>query len=242
MKHLIFFIVALIGFWSCEEVENKKNNDYSIKNEIELPTDSPRGLAYDGSFLWYSDDSLNTLNKITNSGKILKTISLKKCRLTSFDFQDNYIWCINDTTVLHDTTISHYPFSCIYKLSLTGKKLDSILLRGYTNAQRPEFTGLTTNNKTIYGTTNQGYSSHLYRININNKERKFLHYHFFSGLTCKDDTIYCVNGNSVVPLDSSYQTLDEKIIEVDFSGTDATFVNKDLWVCNRKQNKLVKIH
>lgn len=73
-----------------------------------------------------SDVKLIDLVLPKSYGMILKTIDLHDCRITGFEFQDDYIWCINDTTVLYDTTISHYPFSCIYKYSKIGEQLDTI--------------------------------------------------------------------------------------------------------------------
>ncbi len=96
----VFFLI--IGIYSCDKPEESTNN-YSNIFEIILPTDSPRGLAYDGDFLWYSDDSLNTINKISSNGNILETISITNCSLTGFEFHNNSIWCINDKTVLFDS-------------------------------------------------------------------------------------------------------------------------------------------
>ena len=88
---IILGIIILIGFQSCEKDDDNLNNDYSIKSEITLPTDSPRGLAFDGEYLWYSDDSNNSLNKISNNGTILKTIDLNNCKITGFEFSVVFI-------------------------------------------------------------------------------------------------------------------------------------------------------
>ncbi len=104
---LLLIVIISICIYSCEK-SNEEDDNYSNVSEINIPTDSPRGLAFDGEYLWYSDDSLQCLNKISNNGSILKTIQLTDCKITGFDFYDNYIWCINDTTVQYDTTISHY--------------------------------------------------------------------------------------------------------------------------------------
>jgi len=247
MRHieLLLIVFLFIGFYSCEKSDEQDEN-YGNVSEINIPTDSPRGLAFDGNYLWYSDDSLKCLYKISNNGSILKTIQMTDCKLTGFDFYDNCIWCINDTTVLYDTTISHYPFSCIYKLSLTGEKLDSILVQASVNPQKPEFLGLTVNNSMIYGSSNQGWSSCLYRIDLESKEKTFLQYHYLTGLTTKNDTIYGIdrsylNKNRIAPFDSDYQLIDDKVIEINFQATDLVFVNNDLWICDREERKLKKI-
>lgn len=180
MRHikLLLIVFLVIGIYSCEK-SNEQINDYHNVNVIDLPTVSPRGLAFDGNYLWYSDDSLNCLYKISSKGSILKTIKVTNCKITGFDFYANFVWCIQDATILYDTTISHYPFSCIYKLSLAGEKLDSIL-QASINPQKPEFLGLTINNSTIYGSSNQGYSSCLYKIDIESNEKTFLQYHYLT--------------------------------------------------------------
>ncbi|SHJ49917.1 hypothetical protein SAMN05444280_12122 [Tangfeifania diversioriginum] len=48
---IILGIIILISFQSCEKDDDILENDYSIKSEITLPTDSPRGLAFDGEYL-----------------------------------------------------------------------------------------------------------------------------------------------------------------------------------------------
>lgn len=247
MRQIGLLIIVILSalIYSCENSIEEKYN-YSNVSEIKIPTDSPRGLAFDGEYLWYSDDSLQSLNKISKNGSILKTIQLADCKITGFDFYDNYIWCINDVTVQYDTTISHYPFSCIYKLSLAGEKLDSILVQASVNPQRPEFLGLTVCNSTIYGSTNQGWSSCLYKIDLNSKEKTFLQYHYLTGLTTKNDTIYGIdrshlNINRIASFDSDYKVIEDKVIEINFQASDLVFINNDLWVCDRGERKLKKI-
>jgi len=246
MRHikLILIVFLVTGIYSCEKSIEQINDYYNV-NVIDLPTVSPRGLAFDGNYLWYSDDSLNCLYKISSKGSILKTIKVTNCKITGFDFYDNFIWCINDTTVFYDTTISHYPFSCIYKLSLAGEKLDSIL-QASINPQKPEFLGLTINNSTIYGSSNQGYGSCLYKIDIESNEKTFLQYHYLTGLTVKNDTLYGIdrghlNLNRIGPFDSYYQIIEDKVIEINFQATDLVFVNNDLWICDREKRQLKKI-
>jgi hypothetical protein len=248
MRHIeiiILFVFLMLGINSCEK-SDQGDNTYSDLNEIDIPTDSPRGLAFDGNYLWYSDDSLNCLYKISNTGSILRTVKINKCKVTGFDFYESCIWCINDTTVLNDTTISHYPFSCIYKLTLTGEKMDSILIEGSVNPQRPEFIGMTVCGSKIYGSTNQGWSSCLYEINLTSKEKIFLQYHNLTGLTTKNDTIYgidrsYINKNRIAPFDSDHQIIEDKVIEISFQATDLVFINNDLWVCDREAKKLKRI-
>ena len=246
MRQSIILLIVMISFWACEKAGNEKNNDYSTKNEIILPTDSPRGLAFDGEYLWYSDDLEQSLYKISSNGDILIKVDLNDCHITGFDFYNDFIWCMNDTTVLYDTTISHYPFSCIYKLSLAGEKLDSILIQASVNPQRPEFLGITICDSKIYGSTNQGYSSCLYSVDFENEEKTFLQYHYLTGLTTKNDSIYGIdrshlNKNRIAPFDLNYQLIEDKVIEISFQATDLVFVNTDLWVCNREERKLKKI-
>ena len=247
MRHIKLFLIVflVIGIYSCEKSTDQVG-DYNNVDVIDLPTASPRGLAFDGNYLWYSDDSLNCFYKISNTGNILKTIKVTNCKITGFDFYDNFIWCIHDTTVLYDTTVSHYPYSCMYKLSLAGEKLDSILVQASGNPQRPEFIGLTINNSTIFGSSNQGYSSCLYKIDIESNEKTFLQYHRLSGLTTKNDTLYGIdrsqaNIDRITPFDTDYQIIEDKAIEISFQATDLVFVNNDLWVCDRKERKLKKI-
>lgn len=246
MRYIKHYIIALvIGLFSCEQSDDVKNNYWNV-SEISLLTNSPRGLAYDGDYLWYSDDSLNTLNKISSDGSILESIELTDCNITGFDFYDSYIWCINDMTVLYDTIVSHYPFLCIFKLSLAGEKLDSILLQASVNQQKPEFIGLSVSKSTIFGSTNQGWSSCIYKIDLGSKEKTFLQYHYLLGLTTKNDTLFGIdrshlNINRIAPFDSDYQIIDDKVIEIDFQATDLAFINNDLWVCNKPGRRLMKI-
>lgn len=243
--NLLALIILFSLIISCEK-SDEKDNDYDNESVIDLPTDSPRGLAYDGNYLWYSDDSLDCLYKISEKGDILKTISLSNSDITGFEFYNNHIWCINDTTVFYDTTISHYPFSCIYELSMEGDKLDSVLIQASGNPQKPEFLGLTVFNSNLYGTTNQGYSSHIYKIDLNSKEKLFLQYQYLSGLTVHNDTIYVIdksqaNMDRIVPLDNDCNLIEIKAIEINFQATDLAYFNNHIWVCVSQEKKLKKI-
>lgn len=243
---IILGLIVLIGFQSCEKNNDTSDNDYSSKNKILLPTDSPRGLAFDGEYLWYSDDSNNSINKISSNGTILKTIDLKDCIITGFEFYDNFIWCINDTTVLNDTTISYFPFSCIYKYSKTGERIDSILIQASVNPKRPEFLGITINDSKIFCSSNQGYSSCLYSIDFENGEMTSLQYHFLTGLTIHNDTIFAIDksyshNNRIVCFDSEYKTIDDKTMDIEYVACDLAFANNDLWICDRENKILRKI-
>lgn len=245
-QFIILGFIVLIGLQSCEKNNDNLDNDYSSKNEIKLPTDSPRGLAFDGEYLWYSDDSNNSLHKLSSNGTILETIDLNDCKITGFEFYDNHIWCINDTTVLNDTTISHYPFSCIYKCSKNGERIDSILIQASVNPERPEFLGITINDSKIFGSTNQGWSSCLYSIDFENKEKIMLQYHYLTGLTTHNDTIFAVdksniNKNRIVCFDSEYKIIENKAIDIEYVASDLAFVNNDLWICDRENKILRKI-
>jgi len=245
LTELLLFVSLAIWIYSCEK-SNEPEVDYSSISEINLPTSSPRGLAFDGKYLWYSDDSLNCLYRISEYGDILKTIQMPSCRLTGFDFQDGNIWCINDKTIGHETvTQARYPLSCIYKISLAGKKLDTILIQ-HAGEIRPIFLGLTITQSTIYGSTNQGYSSHLYKIDLENEQNTWLRYCFFSGLTVKNDTIFAIDvahvfDTKIGPLDPDYKIIEDKAIIIDFRVTDLVFINNDLWVCDREEIKLKRI-
>lgn len=241
---IIYFLFALF-LYSCEST-SETPKDYSDVTEIDLPTDSPRGLAFDGNFLWYSDDSLKCLFKVSYQGKIIDTISLENCHPTGFDFWDGQIWCINDSTVLRDTLISHYPFSCIYRLSLTGEILDSILLEGSVNPVKPEFPGLAVCDSSIYISTNQGWSSALYRIDPRTGKSTFLQYCNFIGLTARSDTLYGIDISYrdrclIGPLDGDYALIYEKLIEPGYKVTDLAFIEDDLWVCDRDSKKLKRL-
>ncbi len=242
---LLFFSLFTIVIYSCEK-PNEQVVNYSNVSEITLPTNSPWGLAFDGKYLWYSDDSLNCLNKISDNGEILKTIQIPGCRFTDFDFLNGYIWCINDTTVGHESeTEAHYPLSCIYKLSLVGKKLDSILLI-HPKSKRPIFVGMTIKDSTIYGSTNLGWSSDLYKIDLKSKKVTAIRYCILNGLTTKNDTIYVVDiqhiyKTRIAPLDIDYNIIEDKAIELSFRATGLVFINNDLWVCDRQERKLKKI-
>lgn len=189
---IVFVFLLIIGSNSCDIIE-EYINDYSGVLEINLPTEHARGLAYDGDFLWYSDDSLNTIIKISSEGIVLETISIANSSLSGFEFFNNSIWCINDQTVLFDTVNSHYPYSCIYELSLAGDKMDSILIMASINPQKPEFLGITFNKYRMFGSTNQGWSSCLYEIDPETETKIFLQYHSLTGLTSRDDTIYGID-------------------------------------------------
>jgi hypothetical protein len=210
MKHIFKILIALLSalILSCE----KSDINYADINEISIPTSSPRGLAFDGNYLWYSDDSSNSLYKISSNGSILKTVRLTNCKLTGFDFCNNSIWCINDNSVFHDTTISPYPSCCIYNITTTGDKIDTILIQGSVNFRKPEFLGLTVCNGILYGSTSQGWSSHLYKIDLETKQRSFLWYYIISGLTSKKDTIYVldighINMSRISHIDSDNQII-----------------------------------
>lgn len=167
------------------------------------------------------------------------------CHVTGFEFYDNYIWCINDTTVLNDTTISHYPFSCIYKYSKTGERIDSILIEASVNPQRPEFLGITINDSKIFGSANQGHSSCLYSVDFENEEKTFLQFHILTGLTTHNDTVFAIDRsnikNRIVCFDSEYKKVEDKAFEIGYIASDLAYINNDLWICDRENKILRKI-
>jgi hypothetical protein len=241
----ILIVVFFIGIYSCDKKDEQSEN-YGNVSEINLPTHSPRGLAFDGNHLWYSDDSLSSLFKVSDKGSILETIKLPGCKLTGFDFYDNYIWCNNDNIVLYDTSISLNPFLCIYKLSLEGEKLDSILIRTSPDPYRLELSGLTVCNSVIYGTMYiYSYSDYLFRTDFKNKKVGSLGNRLFTGLTTKNDTIYAIDKgyskDRIGPLDSNFEIIEDRVIYTDFQATDLVFVNNDLWICDREARKLRKL-
>jgi hypothetical protein len=246
MKHLItIWILLLVGLSSCETNTINKPN-YSGISEISLPTESPRGLAFDGEFLWYSDEQDKALYKVSEDGSIIETIDLAGCQITGFEFQNDFIWCINDSTVLHDTTISHYPFSCVYKYSKQGERLDSILIQGSVNPQRPDLIGITFMNSLIFISTYRGYSSCLISVDPEQKTTAFLHYHLLKGLTSKCDTIFGIDKahiefSNIVKLDSAYNIIEEVVSDLAFQASDLAFVGDDLWICDVENGKLLKI-
>ena len=246
MRHInkILIVILLIGIYSCEKADEQLNN-YGIVSEINLPTHSPRGLAFDGNYLWYSDDSLNCLYKISNDGSILKTIKMTGCKLTGFDFYDNNILCNNNKIVLYDTLISPHPFLCIYKLSLAGEKLDSILVQ----TSRLELLGLAVCKSVIYGTMyyKHSYGAYLFHTDFESKRIGIIQFHWLTGLTTKNDTIYGIDKSSsnlkdrIVPLDSDFKIIEDRAVYIDSPATDLVFVNNDLWICDREARKLRKL-
>lgn len=240
----IIGLIILIGLQSCEITTNTTNNNYSSVNEIAIPTDSPRGLAFDGEYLWYSDDSDQSLYKLSYDGKILESIDLKDCRITGFEFNRDNIWCINDTTVLYDTTISHYPYSCVFKYSKSGERLDSILIQASVNPQGPELLGITIIDSLIIISTSQGWSSGLYGIEVANEEMTLLGYSYLTGLTTQNDTVYAIDRsnisvNQVVCFDSVFNKVLDRSFNIPYSASDLAFAMNELWICDR-ENKVVR--
>ena len=249
MKHCapLILIFTLFLTYSCDFTFDE-NNTYSDVAEINIPVgNSLFGLTYDGEYLWYSDDSLGCLNKISASGEILKTIKLDDRYLTGIEFYENHFWCLHDTTVFRDTTISHYPFSCVYKVTTNGKVVDSILIEASVNPIRPELIGITFNKGKMYLSTYRGWSSSLLEVDIETGEDKFLQYHYLNGLASKGDTIYVIdksymNTCRIFPLDSAYILIQDRVIPLDFNTSDLAFVGEDIWVCDREAGKLRRVN
>lgn len=244
MKHVIILaLIALVAFQACENEKSSKNNDYSDRDEISINTPSPGWLGYDGDYLWYSDDSLHTLNKVSPDGNILKTIGLENYHNTDFDFYNNYIWCINDNSYPYNYNPS---FSCIYKYSMAGKLLDSVLLENSGDPTKPGFVGVAVCDSMIYCAKNQGYSSGLYGFSFNSGNMNFLKFQYFEGMTIHNDTIFAIDKSSagkkrIVCLDSDYNIIENHIINIDYDAEDVAFVNDDIWICDRKNRKLIKV-
>jgi len=178
MKHfsmkqikIIITILFILLTTSCKknikEYSDSGQINYNQYNEIQIPTTSPRGLAYDGKFLWYSDDSLNSFFKISDKGEIFETIRMPDCRLCGFEFYENYIYCYNDTIVDFNPTDTSL-YCCIYKLSKTGLKVDTFLL-SYKNAPYLEYMGITIRDSIIYGTRRAGFNSNIFKVDMKTK-------------------------------------------------------------------------
>ena len=235
---MLFTIIMLI---SCFDDHNDLTAD-----SINLPTDSPWGLTHDGENFWYSDDSLNCLIKISNNGEILENIQLQDICVTGIDYHNGYFWCINDSIILHDTTINHYPFKSIYKISENGEVLDTFYVEASINPQGHEFLALEITDSLIIGTTHQGYSSHIYKINLATKEYTFLNYCLATGLCTYNDTLYGlrigVNSDArLIKFDANYSVNEDYFIQYDFEATNLTVVNNEMWAVDRPEKKLIRI-
>lgn len=141
---------------------------------------------------------------------------------------------------MNDTTISHYPF----KYAKTGELIDSILIEASVNPQKPELLGITINDSKNFGSTNQGYSSCLYSVHLENKEKALLQYYCLTGLTTHNDTIFAVDisysaNNRIVCFDSEYKTINDKTIDIAYVASDLAFAKNDLWICD-KENKILR--
>ncbi|SHJ49949.1 hypothetical protein SAMN05444280_12123 [Tangfeifania diversioriginum] len=73
-----------------------------------------------------------------------------------------------------------------------------------------------------------------------------LQYHYLTGLTTHNDTIFAVdisysNNNRIVCFDSEYKTIDDKTIDIAYDASDLAYANNDLWICDRENKMLRKI-
>lgn len=241
MRNSLILILTIIMLISCFD----SHDDLTV-DSINLPTDSPWGLTHDGDNFWYSDDSLNCLIKISNNGEILENIQLQNICVTGIDFHDGYFWCINDSIILHDTTLNYYPFKSIYKISGNGEVLDTFYVEASINPQGHEFLAIEISDSLIIGTTYQGYSSHIYKINLETKEYTFLNYCPVTGLCTYNDTLYglriSVNLNAaLIKFNADCSVNEDYLIQYDFKATNLTAVSETLWAIDRDENTLKKI-
>ena len=222
-------------------------NDNDLTPEsINLPTESPYGLTYDGEHFWYSDDSLDCLIKISNNGEILENVQLHNICITGIDYYDGYFWCINDSIILHDTTLNYYPFKSIYKLAENGMVLDTFYVEASINPSGHEFLAIEVSDSLIFGTTYQGWSSHIYKINMDTRKYTFLNYCLATGLSTCNDTLYGlrigVSSNArLIKFNANYSENFDDFIQYDFIGANMTTVNNEIWAIDRTENKLIKI-
>jgi hypothetical protein len=108
----------LLSTYCSESTDNTPVGNLTVVDSFPMTTSKIHGLAFDGSNLWYSDQSENKIYKIDNSGNIIFSFNSPGPSPTGLTFDGTYLWNTNDSNFR------------IYKLDTTGNVLGSFRSAG----------------------------------------------------------------------------------------------------------------
>ena len=134
--------------------------DNKILASFPTPGPSPQGLAWDGEYIWMSDDSTDTIYKLDpQDGSVILSFPSPGPESKGMTSDTTYIWCLDDS-------LRH-----IYKLDKeTGAALDSIPFPAevdYMPTADLPFYGVTWDGEYLWISFFAGWSSKILRIDTN---------------------------------------------------------------------------
>lgn len=126
---------------------------YTIVQKFPSPGPSPQGLAWDGDFLWVSDDSMRMIYKLHPvDGSIISSFNSPGSCPRGLTWDGNYLWCSDNDSVK------------IFKIDIIAGAVISSIPATANNP--PQIHGLTWDGQYLYYCFEAGWSSQIMKIDI----------------------------------------------------------------------------
>ena len=237
--------------------------------EIQAPGVRPWGLTSDGENLWISDDSLNNIYRLSQSGDVLHSFHVNVKQLGGICFMQNSLWTICKKA-LRDTLVEEYyedslyqyimPVYSIYEIDTeSGAVLDSIEFIGIYKSKTP-FWGIEYFQTKFFVSFNGGWGESMVYIDPLTKNYLYFIGHA-CGLSVIKNGLWCVRpnsnegpGNTICPKKITYQYDEDSTLidiffhddwensyKIIFFASDITYLDSTIWLCDPYENKIKKM-
>ena len=214
--------------------------EINIISTFKAPGPSPQGLAWDGAYLWLSDDSTDTIYKINpQDGSVLFSFDSPGPEPKGLTSDTTHIWSLDDS------------LRYIYKLNKeTGAVIDSISFPveiNYLNTEGLQFHGLTWDGRYFYTNFKAGWSSSIIRINPNDSEVDISFFCDAEDLAFDGACLWCVDSQDghykgfIEKRELPYGTRSAYFRTPGYYPTGLTFDGNYLWITDNGTDSLYKI-
>jgi hypothetical protein len=232
-----------------------------VIDQIDAPGHHPWSIKYHDELFWVTDDSLNTVFKMSKTGNIVDSIYIADCSPRGLTFKNDSLWIINnkpvgDTVFYWDSDSSVIPFYNMYHIDkITGQKVDSIEFMG-AYGSHTDFFDLEFYNSKFYLSFDGGWGPAMFEIDPLNESIIRLCCAHPCGLTVVGDTLWTIRqnssegpGNLICKIefgwmeDSTSSTSDDISggKRINFFASDISWDGNNFWALDTEENKIKKL-
>lgn len=208
----------------------------TVIEEFQAPCPRPWGLAWDGTHIWVSDDSLGRISMVDNAGTCIDSMEISVGNLRGMTFYQNSLWVISST-----------GSGFLFQIDTDNKTIiDTVDIQRCC-----PLWGVSFWNSKCYISYDGGYGSCMYEFDLMNGTRKKLCCAHPGALTTIRDVLWCVRmgrgdgaGRYVMPLTIEDEWSDEEWElrhDLDFFAMGTTYDGHHIWLCDRNAGKIKKM-